>query len=76
MHLPEFDVCPMQLASRASAIGGIEIQCPCIGFVLFHSKKCAFIMFINLLTSILHNNTFLVFFMKSHKNIQRPKTQL
>ena len=39
MHLPEFDACPMHLALRASGIGRIKIQCVCIGFVLFHSKK-------------------------------------
>ena len=39
MHLPKFDACPMHRALRASGIGRIKIQCPCIGFVLFHLKK-------------------------------------
>ena len=39
MHLPEFDACPMHSALRASGTGRIKIQCACIGFVLFHSKK-------------------------------------
>ena len=39
MRLPEFDACPMHSALRASGIGRIKIQCACIGFVLFHSKK-------------------------------------
>ena len=39
MHLPKFDACPIHSALRASCIGRIKIQCACIGFVLFHSKK-------------------------------------